>query len=131
MQMVVEKRQGLMIDLNDEFDEDNFSSDSNGDEFVQNLETFEKEWNKFDVLKEEEIMNMTFDSKEKAGEFYNRETKCFNLTNRKREPKAISRVGYNAMFGVKYDYKVQKFVVEKFIALHSHELARKNITPFL
>ncbi|KAL3507580.1 hypothetical protein ACH5RR_032962 [Cinchona calisaya] len=61
-----------MIDLNDEFDDDNFSSDSNGDEFVQKLETSKMEWDKFDVLKVEEFMNMTFDSQEEAGEFYNR-----------------------------------------------------------
>ncbi|KAL3530254.1 hypothetical protein ACH5RR_009576, partial [Cinchona calisaya] len=52
-----------------------------------------------------------------------REVKWFNLTNRKKEPKAISRERCNVMFSIKYDYKVQKFVVAKFIALHSHELA--------
>ncbi|KAL3534772.1 hypothetical protein ACH5RR_003233 [Cinchona calisaya] len=97
---------GIFIDFNEEFefDEDNFSSNSEGfndegnnfdelssnfevvgndvSEFAYNYKGQENDWLEIPSLVED-VMNMTFESEEKAGEFYNLYAKAARFSIRK------------------------------------------------
>ncbi|KAL3521820.1 hypothetical protein ACH5RR_014654 [Cinchona calisaya] len=60
-----------------------------------------------------------------------REDRWLNMENRKRQPKAITRVNCNACFRIKYDKSIEKFVVTEFSREHTHPLASPSAVPFL
>ncbi|XP_071901067.1 protein FAR1-RELATED SEQUENCE 5-like [Coffea arabica] len=85
----------------------------------------------------DDVMKLTFDTEEEAGEFYNlyaklsgfgirksyRNEKWFNYEDQKREAKAITTTGCGACFRMKYDIESVKYVVTRFIMEHNHPLA--------
>ncbi|KAI8559641.1 hypothetical protein RHMOL_Rhmol04G0189000 [Rhododendron molle] len=60
-----------------------------------------------------------------------REAKYMERKDRKKEPIALTRVGYPAIFHLKLDRKSNNYVVAYFISFHNHNLTGSIGVPFL
>ncbi|RVW73011.1 Protein FAR1-related sequence 5 [Vitis vinifera] len=56
---------------------------------------------------------------------------CLENENRKREPKAVTRVGCEATFRIGFNKQMNKWVVKEFMANHNHPLVEQKNTQFL
>lgn len=54
-----------------------------------------------------------------------------DAANKSREPKALTRCGYNALFEIKLDKKKGDWFVVKYVAKHNHPLAKSDEVAFL
>ena len=51
--------------------------------------------------------------------------------DRKRAPRAETRLGCQATFSINYDWKIEKYVIRKFYDEHNHQLPESHVVPFL
>ncbi|WJZ84125.1 hypothetical protein VitviT2T_003746 [Vitis vinifera] len=56
---------------------------------------------------------------------------CLENENRKREPKAVNRVGCEATFRIGFNKQINKWVVKEFMAYHNHPLVEQKNVQFL
>ena len=56
---------------------------------------------------------------------------CLENENRKREPKAVTRVGCEATFRIGFNKQMNKWVVKEFMADHNHPLVEQKNVQFL
>ena len=56
---------------------------------------------------------------------------CLENENRKREPKAITRVGCEATFRIGFNKQMNKWIVKEFVVYHNHHLVEQKNTQFL
>lgn len=54
-----------------------------------------------------------------------------DIGNKSREPRALTRCGCKAIFEIRLDKKQGDWFVVKFVAKHSHSLAKSDEVPFL
>ncbi|RVX07698.1 Protein FAR1-related sequence 5 [Vitis vinifera] len=56
---------------------------------------------------------------------------CLENENRKREPKAVTRVGCEATFRIGFNKQMNKWLVKEFMADHNHPLVEQKNVQFL
>ena len=60
-----------------------------------------------------------------------RDEKYFNLPNRKRKHRPLTRFECPVKLVIKFSWEMDLWYVDKYIDSHNHELARPNETTFL
>lgn len=60
-----------------------------------------------------------------------RRNKWLKGENKRREPRALTRVGCLATLRVRFDRKQKKFIVTQFIKQHNHAMLSQDSVPFL